>query len=85
MVLNKGFKDAYAFRPGGIIPERGIKSRTAWYNAIYFITRPLFPLLKNSKNITTTTRIGHAMINTLHFPGSKKILENIEINELAVK
>lgn len=27
MILNMGFKDAYAFRPGAILPERGIKSR----------------------------------------------------------
>ena len=44
-VLNKGFKDAYAFRPGMIIPERGIKSSTGWYNAVYVVLRPFFGLL----------------------------------------
>lgn len=85
MVFSKGFKDAYAFRPGAIIPEKGIQSRTGWYNAVYFITRPLFPLLKKSKNITTTTKLGQAMINTLFIPTDKKVLENIDINELALK
>ena len=85
MVFAKGFKDAYAFRPGGILPEKGIKSRTGWYNAMYFITRPLFPLFRRSKNITTTTRLGQAMINILDFPSQKKILENPEINVLAEK
>ena len=85
MVLGKGFKDAYAFRPGGILPERGIKSRTGWYNAIYFITRPLFPLFRRSTNITTTTKLGKAMINTLQFPSEKKVLENRDINALAEK
>ena len=83
MVFGKGFKDAYAFRPGVIIPEKGIKSSTGWYNTLYLITRPLFPLLKRSNNVTTTTRLGRAMINTLFFPFGKKILENADINELA--
>ena len=26
-ILNKGFKDAYAFRPGAIIPEKGIPQK----------------------------------------------------------
>ena len=82
-VLNKGFKDAYAFRPGAIIPEKGIKSRTGWYNFIYVLSRPFFPLMKKSKNITTTTRIGHAMINTLSKATKLKHLENIDINKLA--
>lgn len=85
MVLGKGFKDAYAFRPGGILPERGIKSRTGWYNAIYFITRPLFPIFRRSANFTTTTKLGKAMINTLRFPSDNKILENRDINALAEK
>ena len=85
MVFAKGFKDSYAFRPGGILPEKGIKSRTGWYNTVYAITRPLFPLFKKSKNITTTTKLGHAMINTLLFPSDKKILENVDINELSEK
>ena len=85
MVFNKGFKDAYAFRPGVIIPEKGIKSSTGWYNALYFITRPLFPLMKRSKHITTTTKLGQAMINTLFFPTDEKVLENVDINKLAAK
>ena len=83
MVLQKGFKDAYAFRPGAIIPEKGVKSRTRWYNAFYVITRPMFPFLKKSKNITTTTKIGQAMINSLFQSQSLKHLENKDINRLA--
>ncbi|SHG29781.1 epimerase [Flagellimonas flava] len=79
-ILNKGFKDAYAFRPGLIIPERGIKSKTGWYNAFYVLTRPIFPLLKRSNNITTTTRIGLAMIHTLFHSQKSKHLENRDIN-----
>ena len=82
-VLNKGFADSYAFRPGMIIPEKGIKSRTGWYNAIYFIMRPFFGLMKKSKNVTTTSKIGKAMINSLYFPLEMKHLENPDINHLA--
>lgn len=82
-ILNKGFKDAYAFRPGVIIPENGIKSKTGWYNTLYIISRPLFPLLKKSKNITTTTRLGQAMINSILSPLNLKHIENKDINKLA--
>lgn len=84
-ILNKGFKDAYAFRPGIILPEKGIKSKTGWYNLFYVVFRPFFPLLKKSKNITSTTNVGLAMINTLVKPCDKKHLENADINVLATK
>ncbi|OIQ38571.1 MAG: epimerase [Bacteroidetes bacterium MedPE-SWsnd-G1] len=82
-ILNKGFKDAYAFRPNMIIPEKGIKSKTGWYNSIYVLLRPFFPLLKKSKNITTTTRLGQAMINSIIHPIELKHLENKDINQLS--
>lgn len=85
MIFKKGFGDAYAFRPGIIIPEKGIRSKTGWYNAIYVIMQPFFPLFKRSKNITTTTKIGKAMINSVLFPQAEKYLENKDINNLALK
>ncbi|KAB1157272.1 NAD-dependent epimerase/dehydratase family protein [Tenacibaculum aiptasiae] len=84
-IFNKGFKDAYAFRPGAIIPEKGIKSRTNWYSIIYILLTPFFGLMKKSKNITTTTKIGLAMINSLHHTQILKHLENKDINVLAEK
>lgn len=83
MIFNRGFRDAYAFRPGVILPEKGIKSRTNWYNISYVIMRPLFPLFKLSKNVTTTTKLGQAMIALLKSPSSKKIIYNADINQLA--
>ena len=83
-VLSKGFDKSYMFRPGFIIPENGIKSRTKLYNRIYTIMRPLFPLLKKMKSITTTTKIGLAMLNTLITPKLNTVyLENKDINHLA--
>ncbi|MCG8582253.1 MAG: hypothetical protein MI866_20185, partial [Bacteroidales bacterium] len=83
MLLHKGFKDAYAFRPGAILPEKGIKSRTGWYNAFYVIFRPLFPLMRKMKSVTTTTKLGMALINVSMKPSNKKILENVDINGLS--
>lgn len=82
-ILNRGFKDAYMFRPGAIVPEKGIRSSTGWYNIIYVLLRPFFPWMKKNKNMTTTTRFGQAMINSLTFPSELKHLENEDINLLA--
>jgi nucleoside-diphosphate-sugar epimerase len=82
-MFSKGFKDAYAFRPGGIIPEKGIRSKTPLYQFFYTILKPLFPLFKKMDSMTTTTRIGQAMINSLFQPQELKHLENPDINRLA--
>lgn len=46
LILNMGFKDAYAFRPGAILPEKGVKSKTKWYQLLYDIMRPFYFLLR---------------------------------------
>ncbi|WP_225444115.1 Rossmann-fold NAD(P)-binding domain-containing protein [Echinicola arenosa] len=83
MILKHGFKDAYAFRPGVILPEKGIQSKTGWYNTMYAITKPLFPFLKKLSSVTTTTNVGKAMIEVSLYPYRKKILENKDINHMA--
>jgi nucleoside-diphosphate-sugar epimerase len=82
-MFSKGFKDAYAFRPGGIIPEKGIRSKTPLYQFFYTILKPLFPLFKRMDSMTTTTRIGRAMINSIFHSQELKHLENPDINTLA--
>jgi nucleoside-diphosphate-sugar epimerase len=82
-VLSKGFKKAYAFRPGFIIPEKGIQSRTKLYNNAYKILRPFFGLLRKMNSITTTTRIGKVMIRTINMTQTEQYLENPAINDLA--
>lgn len=64
-ILNMEFKQAFMFRPGGIIPLRGIKSRTKLYQFIYDYFLWLLKLMKaiNPKSIVNTTQIGVAMIN----------------------
>lgn len=83
--FDKGFKSAYAFRPGIILPENGLRSRTTLYNVGYVILTPFFPLLRKMKSVTTTTRLGNAMIATLIEQSERKIVENEGINELANK
>lgn len=83
-IQSRGFSKSYMFRPGAILPENGIKSRTALYNFFYFIMWPFFPLLKKMKSVTTTTKIGRAMLNTLEINQlPSNFLSNTEINELA--
>lgn len=82
MILNKGFKDAYAFRPGIILPENGIKSKTVWVNIFYVMMKPFFPLLKKMSTVTTSSKVAKAMIECVLRPKENKYLENMEINFL---
>ena len=84
-LFNKGLKDFYAFRPGAIVPGKGIKTKTAWINVMLVLMKPLFSLLKNSDSVTTSEKIGNAMINAVKITSENKILHNKEINELAKK
>jgi uncharacterized protein YbjT (DUF2867 family) len=82
-ILNLGFKDAYAFRPGGILPEKGVKSKTGWYNAFYVICKPLFPLLKKLNSVTLSSKLGKVMILVVMESQKIKHLENSDINKLS--
>ena len=82
-ILQKGFKDSYMFRAGIIVPEKGIKSRTKIYNLFYVLMTPVYPILKLLPFITTTSKLGNAMINTLFFNYKKKIINNIHINKIS--
>lgn len=83
MLLDMPFKHAYMFRPGIILPMRGVKSKTSWYNAAYVILRPLFPFLQKLPSVTNSIKVGKAMIYIALHPTKKKFLENKDINKLA--
>ena len=74
----------YMFRPGAIIPLHGIRSRTRWYNAMYAVARPLFPVLKRvfPDSVTTTEQLGKAMIAVARSGSSVRVLETPDINKL---
>lgn len=84
-LLKLGFKAAYMFRPGLIQPMKGIKSRTAAYRAFYMAFGWLLPVVKAvlPSTITTTERLGIAMINAGKKGYPTPILETRDINVLA--
>ncbi|XOV94812.1 MAG: NAD-dependent epimerase/dehydratase family protein [Bacteroidota bacterium] len=74
-LLKLGFKQAFMFRPGAIIPLRGIKSRTKMYQFAYDYLMWLIKFLKwlSPNSIVNTTQLGLSMISvTLH--GYDKII-----------
>jgi uncharacterized protein YbjT (DUF2867 family) len=83
-LLSLPFKAAYMFRPGLIIPLHGIRSSTRWYNAVYFVLKPIAPVLERiaPTAFTTTERLGRAMLAVARNGYSSHILEMADINRL---
>jgi uncharacterized protein YbjT (DUF2867 family) len=83
-LLKLPFKAAYMFRPAGIQPLHGVKSRTAWVQAIYVVTAPLLSLLARTspKFMTTTEQLGRAMIKVARDGYPKPVLESEDINAI---
>jgi uncharacterized protein YbjT (DUF2867 family) len=83
-LLKLPFKAAYMFRPAGIQPLHGIRSKTAWVQTIYVVAAPLLSLLNHvAPNYKTTTeQVGRAMIRVARDGYPKPILESEDINRL---
>jgi uncharacterized protein YbjT (DUF2867 family) len=83
-LLKLPFRAAYMFRPGAIQPLHGVRSRTAWVQAIYGVTAPLLSWLSRiaPKYVTTTEQMGRAMIKVARDGYPKPILESEDINSL---
>ena len=81
-LLKLPFKAAYMFRPAGIQPLHGIRSKTAWIQAIYVAAAPLLTLLNRvaPKYMTTTEQVGRAMIKVARDGYPKPVLESEDIN-----
>lgn len=84
-LLNLGFKKAFMFRPGAIIPLRGIKSRTKAYQFMYDYFMWLVNLIKfiSPNSVVNTKQIGLAMINTMFKDYNKKVLDPKDMIKLA--
>lgn len=84
-LMKLGFRSACMFRPGFIQPLRGVRSRTAWYQALYTVFAPLTPLLRRLAPgmVTTTVAVGRAMIQVGLHGSASAILETRDINALA--
>src|SRR3979411_1415556 len=81
-LLRLPFKAAYMFRPAGIQPLHGIRSKTPWVQAIYVVTAPLLSLLNRTspKYVTTTEQVGRAMIRVARDGFPRPVLESEDIN-----
>jgi uncharacterized protein YbjT (DUF2867 family) len=79
------FEGVYSLRPGVIQPLHGIKSRTRLYRVGYYIIGAIIPLLERlfPNEVTTTERIGRAMLNLARHGFPKQILESADINRAA--
>jgi len=84
-LLKLPFKAAFMFRPGMIQPVHGVTSRTRFYRVFYAITGPLIPLLRRlfPNQVSTTERIGRAMLVAAKRGAPKTILEPPDIEALA--
>ncbi|MEA2339657.1 MAG: hypothetical protein QOE82_3664 [Thermoanaerobaculia bacterium] len=76
-LLRLPFKAAYMFRPAGIQPMHGERSKTRLYRFLYAVTKPISPLLTRlmPKSITTTEILGRTMIDVARNGAPNPILE----------
>ena len=81
-LLKLPFKAAYMFRPNGIQPLHGVRSKTGWINAVYAVTAPLLAYMVRvtPDQMTTSERLGRAMISVVRNGYPKSILESADIN-----
>jgi len=84
-LLKLPFKAVYMLRPGFIRPLHGIVSKTRAYRVIYALVGPLSPLIAAiaPNGITTTERLGRAMLTLARKGAPKKVLEMVDLNALA--
>ena len=80
-LINLGFRNAYAFRPGFMRPTPGAKNTLGLYRYIDW----LFPALRKAfpGYVCTLAEVGQAMINAARFQPAKKVLEVKDIVDLA--
>ena len=79
------FKAVFLFRPGGIQPLHGVRPKVGWIRAIYTATAPLLSLAVRYAPgaMTTSERMGLAMINATARGGPSRVLESRDINDEA--
>jgi uncharacterized protein YbjT (DUF2867 family) len=84
-LLKLGFARVYVIRPGFIQPVKGVRSKTAWYQAFYTTVAPLSPLIRLLLPgvATTTAALGRALIALAAAGFPKAIITTRDINRLA--
>lgn len=84
-LLRMPFGAVYVFRPAYIQPLKGVKSRTRLYRLFYAALAPVFPVFKTllPNVVTTTEKVGLAMIRVARQGHPVPILETRDINRVA--
>ncbi len=84
-LLRLPFKAAYMFRPAYIQPVHGITSRTPLYRHLYAVLGPLYPVWQAvfPRWVTTTEKVGRAMLAVARRGAPRPVLENPDLNALA--
>ncbi len=84
-LLKMGFGQAYMFRPGAIIPRRGIKPSSKMYRTLITYLGWLITLFKwiSPKSVVDTTQIGLAMIHLTQKGYDKQLIRARDIQILA--
>jgi uncharacterized protein YbjT (DUF2867 family) len=77
----------YMFRPGFIQPMHGARSKTPLYAWTYRLATPLLPILRRlfPSSVTTTERVGQAMIRVANGGFVRRVLETKDINAVATE
>ncbi|CAI0821503.1 epimerase [Serratia quinivorans] len=77
---------AVMLRPGAIVPLHGIRSRTRLYDLLYRLFKPLWfgALRLFPEQVTTTERVGLAMLAVARHQTTLRVIEPGEINRLAL-
>ncbi|MCP4520578.1 MAG: NAD(P)H-binding protein [Cytophagales bacterium] len=86
-LLKLGFDHTFMYRPGGIKPPKGVKSKTPLYNVFLPLVNILYPVFKalSPNSITTSEEIGRSMINVSKNGSSYTHLTAKEINQTATQ
>ncbi len=84
-IMKLGFKQAFMFRPGAIIPRKGVKPSSKMYSILIKYLKWLIYLIKliAPNSVVDTSQIGLAMINVTKRGYDKQILNPVDIINLS--
>jgi uncharacterized protein YbjT (DUF2867 family) len=72
----------FMFRPGLIVPQHGVVTKTLLYRIVYLLLGPFFPLVRwlAPGSVTTTEAVGRGMVAVARRGFEKHVLETPDIN-----
>ncbi len=86
-LLKLGFRQAFMFRPGMIIPVRGVSPSSKLYRVLINNLTWLLKLIKllAPKSVVNSAQIGQAMINATTDGYDKSVIHPVDILKLSTK